>query len=382
MFLLKIQKCKTNKSRKSKKKEKAEEKAKARQESVEELEAKIEKLQAQLPQITTRETVVRVKPDVNIYLPSGSLDFSLKQEYKKTTLEFVSQYDLVHNNMGVGVDLMYNFKKIPIGLLLKDYVDFEAIFSNSQYLQRVQSMSPYAKYLLCKNTELKTALRFENTSTSSTGTMLILDKGRNIVGEIGIYNSDLDESRSIPRGGSRSLKIENSLKNLGSDYNYSQMELNIRNYFTIYKRQYFEYDLQASYPLSFDSKPLSAIYYAGGYKVMKGYNYREFSGNSIIYNSVKHNIPIAGIGYEKFLGIEYSIVTWNIFAEGVKIGGKEIFSGVQDAKYSVGSGLGYTLILFKKLPVKFEVSMAKAFEPRGPKMYLTVSTLYYTWSNK
>ena len=349
--------------------------------AVSRLQKKAEKLQAELPQMRRGENIVRVKPDVIVNIPDGAFDLILNQDYKQSTFGFNADYDLVHNSMGFGLDFFFKIKPFPIGLALKDNVDFQDVFFGSEYIQRVQSISPYSIFRVYKNTDVKTAIRFEHTVTGALGISPI-DQGHNLVGEVGITNDTVDISKPISTGGTRSLDIQRSFANFGSDYNYCQEEIRIRQFAETFAKSFIEYNLIVGYPLTLETRPLSSVYWLGGYKALLGYDYKEFQGFAEIYNRFDYNVAIAGFGHAKFFGMDFSIVTLNFFAEAAKIGGKEIFSGIQDGKYDVGSGIGYTTVLLGILPLKFEVSLVKAFDVDKPaKLYFLISTLNYTFGN-
>jgi hypothetical protein len=137
------------------------------------------------------------------------------------------------------------------------------------------------------------------------------------------------------------------------------------------------------YPLSLVNRPLSSYYYAGGYRILRGYKFKEFRGDALIYNNITYHIPVANIESESFLGVPLSIVTWNLFTEQVKIGDKSIFSGIYGIKANIGTGFGYRMMFFGNFPVQLDFSVAKALEGgRLPEYYFTVSTVYYTWGNR
>ena len=359
------------------------------------LQKKADKLQAELPQMKIQENVVRVRPDVNINLPSGAFDLTLQQAYGKSTFSFSTNYDLVHNLMGYGLDFLFKVKPFPLGIAMKDKVDFQDVFFGSEYIQRVKSLSPYSRFLVFAHTDCLAALRFESTMTGALGVSPV-DQGRNNVGEIGLFYTTVDLTKPIPTGGSRSFDIQKSFPNLGSDYNYCQEEIKIRQFAQTFKKSYIEYNLIVGYPMSGATpvltststfsqgadRPLSSVYWLGGYQNLLGYDFRQFEGFCEIYNRLDYNVSLAGTGHARLFGMTFSIVTLNFFAEAAKIGGKEIFTGISDGICDAGAGIGYTAVLFDLFPLKFEVVGAKAFEADRPyKLYFLISTLGYTFGN-
>lgn len=344
--------------------------------------SKVEKkIEENLPEIKVKETVVNVTPDMRFYLPNGSLDLSLKQKFQKTEIDFASKYDFVDNFMGFNLDFLYDISPFSLGINLADKVDFKEVLSNSQYLQRSQSITPNLQYSLSKTSKIRTGLRFETTYTDSLNSQTRLDYGRNIVGEIGVFSDSLEETRIFPRGGTGSVNLMHSFKNFGSDYDYTQAELNFKQIIYIVDKQYLEYQLQLGYPLDSFSKPLTSIYYAGGFRILRGYDFKEFSSNAIIYNTVVYNIPIAKIENEKLFGVPFSMFTWNVAVESAKIGDKSIYDSFNDSKFSISTGISYKIVLLSRFPIRFEFSTAKAFCDRPPLFYFTLSTIYYSFGS-
>ncbi len=344
---------------------------------------KLEQFREKLPEMKVQETVISVSPKMRIYLPSGAFDLNLKQEYRQTTLDFNTKYDFVNEIMGYGLDLLYNISPLAIGINFADNVNFDQIYSGTQYLQRSQSVTPYVQEPIAKYTKIRTSMRFENTYTDAVSSNFVLDQGKNILGEIGVWNDSITESTSAPTGGSASVLLQHSFQNLGSNYNYTQAELNYRRFYKVFKSDFIEFEFQSGYPIEVSNRPLNSFYFLGGYRILRGYNFQEFTGDSKLYAAIKYNIPLNKVTEQEFFErISVSMFTWNFFAEGAKIGTKDIFTTPSDPKFSAGTGIGYKIVLFRLFPVKLELSVAKAFEARPVGFYFTVSTLYYTWRNQ
>jgi hypothetical protein len=345
-------------------------------------EQKYEHLKEKLPEMKVQETVINVSPKMRIYLPSGAFDLNLKEEYRQATLDFNTKYDFVNSFMGYGLDLLYDISPLAVGVNFADTVNFNQVYSGVQYLQRSQSVTPYVQRPITENIKLRTSLKFENTYTVSVSSNSFLDQGKNILGEIGLWNDTIIESTSSPTGGSASLVLQHSFQNLGSNYDYTQVEFNFRRFYKVFKTDFVEFEFQSGYPVEVSNRPLNSFYFLGGYRILRGYNFQEFTGDSKLYATVKYNIPLNHVSEEDFFEhISVSMFTWNIFTEGAKIGTKDIFTTPSEPKFSAGTGIGYKIVLFGLFPVKLELSAAKAFEARPVCFYFTVSTLYYTWRN-
>lgn len=339
----------------------------------------VQDLEKKLPEITIKEAVINVSPKMQFYLPSGSMDLALKQEYRRAGVEFLSRYDFVDNFMGFNIDFLYKLSPLSLGVNLNDTVDFSEVISNTEYLQRSQFIAPYAQYDLGYHTNLRAGIRFENTFTSFVDSQTFKDRGRNILGEVVLWRDTLSEARAYPEGGRSRLSLFHSFKNLGSDYDYTLAELDLHLYLYPFDRHVVEYYVQAGYPVRQESRPLTSLYTAGGYRILRGYRFKEFRGSGILYNMLVYKVPLVkldGKGREPNL----AVVSWDFFAEAAKIGEREIFTAPGGGfKSSAGMGIGYRIVLFNLFPVQVELSGAKAFEARGPQIYFSVSTIYYTW---
>lgn len=346
------------------------------------IEDRLERFREKLPELKVQEAVINVSPKMRIYLPSGAFDMTLNQRYRKTAMELNTKYDFIDSYMGFALDFTHHLSKLSLGVGLADIVDFNEVYSETQYIQRSQSITPYTLYPVGANTKLKTSIKIDDTYTSSISSNTLLEQGRNILGEIGLWNDTITESTSVPQGGSASLVVQHSFENLGSDYNYTQVEFNMMRYMKVFGGHYIEYALQAGYPLEVSNRPLTSFYYAGGYRVLRGYKFKEFRGDSILYGTMKYNIPLTNPKEEDyFKHISVSMFTWDVFMDAAKIGTKDIYTLPVEAKFAMGTGFGYKIVLFRLFPVKLELSAAKAMEDRPVYFYFTISTIYYTWRN-
>ncbi|MBN1822858.1 MAG: hypothetical protein JW803_00915 [Endomicrobiales bacterium] len=341
----------------------------------------IERMKERLPELKIKEMVVNVSPKTQVYLPSGALDLGLKQEFRKTSLEFNSRYDFVDSFMGFNLELLYKLTPAAVGFDLYDKVDFNEVYSNVEYIQRSQAVAPFAQRYISKTTKIRGSLAFENTYTSSLSTSFKLDQGRNVLGQVGMYNNTVEETTSTPKGGMRSIVLMKSFEVFGSDYDYMQSELYLQQYFGSFSDHYLGYEFRAGYPIDAAKRPFTSFYYVGGYRILRGYDFKEFMGDALLYQNLSYNIPLAKSKIDPSKSLAFSILTWNFFSESAKIGDKKIYELPEDVKANFGTGVAYRIMLFRIFPVQLEFSVAKAMEPRDPEYYVTLSTIYYTWQN-
>ncbi|MFN3550587.1 MAG: hypothetical protein ACK4WJ_02080 [Endomicrobiia bacterium] len=354
------------------------------------LSQKIEELGKKLPQAKITENVIYIKPDMQFYLPNGAVDIAFKEKYKRYLINFYSKYDFVDNFMGFNLDFGYEIQPF-LGINLYDKVDFSEFFANQETIFRTQTVAPYTKINLSRVSSINLWLGFERTLMTSTETLIKFEQGNNVLGKIyflynttketnggnGYENNNFNNKKKYFL-----LQLRNSIKSFGSDYDYANIELIFIYNFKILKEQFFEYTFKTGYPIFSNQKPLSEIYYLGGYQTLKGYRYKEFSAEAIIYNQLKYKIPIVKTTELNFLGITFSILTWHTFLEIAKFANKDIFNNNENFKYCVGSGLDYTFTILRILPIKINLTLAQAFENVSPQIHITISTTYYTWKKE
>lgn len=346
-----------------------------------ELPGKLGELEKKLPQVKVEETVINVSPETRIYLPNGSMDLNLKQSFRNATVDFGSHYDFVDNSMGFTLDFLYDLKPLSPGVNLYDRANFNEVFSDKRHLQRAQAIAPYLEYHFSPTWSTKGAIRFENTYTDEVTTLLRIDQGRNNTAELSFNHDNIDDKKAFPTGGRENLIFIHSLDHMGSDFSYTQTELRLRRFLYFYDSQWLEYKLFAGYPNDAGTRPLTSVYTAGGYRMLRGYDFKEFRGNALIHHVITYNLPIRAFGEMDQKHISFSLVTWDIFMEAAKIGEREIYTTSGEVKASGGAGIGYKIMVFGQFPIQIELSAAKAFEPRETMYYLTLSTIYFTLRN-
>lgn len=339
---------------------------------------KVEQIAEKLPQAKITENIIYIKPDMQIYIPNGAVDLKFKETYRNSIFTFTTKYDFVDSFMGFHLDIGYGIKP-SVGLELYDKVDFSEFFAKQETVYRVKTAAPYIRVKLSKISELNFYLGFEDTLITSVETYTKMEHGNNVIGKLNFnLNTAKENNTSIPPK-NFTIQLRYSVKPLGSDYDYANLELAFNNHFKIFKDQFLENNLQAGYPLYSVKKPLSEIYYLGGYKILKGYNYKEFASEAMLYNQFKYNIPLIRTAELHFLGITFAIVTWNVLFEIAKVGDKKIFDNFENIKSSIGTGIDFDITILKILPIKVNLTIAQAFEHRSPQLHCTISTTYYTW---
>lgn len=325
--------------------------------------------------ITIKETLLTLSPRFEIAMPNGVIDVSLRNRLANTMVDYRSKYDTIDNYTFSELDFLYHFPVYSFGINLYDKVDFEEFLSNQINLQRDRYIMPYFGYNVTTNTQLITSTKFENTYTASMDNQVVLDSGRNVTQSLGAFYSTIDEGQLAPEGRKASLNISKSFGELGSSYDYTMADANLLDVLRPYDGHYMEVRLKLGYPIATAHKPLTELYSLGGYDILRGYNYKEFRGDSIIYSRVSYRIPT--VVKKEALNVSLDILSWEFMGEVGKIGSKDIFNNTEDIKASAGIGFGCELTFFKVVNTKFSLSINQPFETRLPRLYFSITAVSY-----
>ena len=326
-------------------------------------------------EIKIKETTLSLSPKLQFALPNGVVDVSLRHSLYDTTVDYRSRYDFIDNFSSSELDMIYRFSALSFGVALFDKVDFEEILVSNNSLQRNRYIMPHFGYTIFKNTELRTSTRFQNTYTASLENQLVLDSGKNITQSLGAHYSDFEGENELAVGDMISVEVSKSFGQLGSNYDYTQADAELLDISRPFDGHYIETRLKIGYPLATLKKPLTEIYSLGGYDMLRGYGYKEFLGDGMVYAQLKYRKPF--VLKKEALNASLDVVSWETNFEAGKIGGNDIFNSVSGIKASAGAGFGCVLTLFKAVSVTFSVSLNQPLEFRAPHPYFTFTAVSY-----
>jgi len=339
------------------------------------------KLLVAIQEVKLEQISIVATPELKFYLPNGAIDLKLNENIMNTMVDFAYRYDLYYSFIYSKLDCRYNFsdKKYFLGLDLLEQVYFETLFSPTNMIQRVRHIMPYLGYNLTKDMNITGSIIYENTYSATVDTALVLDKGKNFHGQLNLFYNTLDENKPLPKGNRISVNIKHSLGELGSEYDYTQLDTNLTKYiYLLGINHMIRTCLQLGYPLYTKKRPLSDIYYMGGYNILHGYKFNEFSGNTMIYTRLSYHIPlILNLHEENLLSSSIEIVTTDLVWEFAKIGDTKIFDTVKGMKSSVGIGAGAKVRLFNVLNLQFNLLIAQAISIRAPVIHFTLTAISY-----
>lgn len=322
-----------------------------------------------------KETVVTFSPKIQLILPNGAFDLTLKQGYYNTLVEFRTKYDYLDNYILADLDMSYLFERTSVGLDLSDKVDFEELFAQRTTLQRVRRVTPYVGYNFTKKVKLTFYNRFGNTYTVLLDSNTVLENGKDITPGVNLMYSSLDESGELPKGIEASIDVGKSFSIFGGEFDYTLAEFNMTDYTYIYDSHHVQTRVRLGCPVSLIRKPVTEIYGLGGFDMLRGYKIKEFEGDSVEYVGFKYRFPV--IINKNFARTDIDIFSFDLQYEAGKTGTRDIFGTLDEMHSSAGIGMSFDLTFFKALKAKLNASVNKAADARGPEFYFSIFAVSY-----
>lgn len=335
---------------------------------------------AEMPDVKITNARMVQMPNFRFVLPNSEIELSVHQEISSTTFDIVSRYDMINTFFHIGFDLRYNFYPYFAGGALDDTIFFELNLGPSTYFQRTHNIVPYFGYKIGKFTEVKTAVSIGNTITASVDQNVKYDKGNVLVESLGIKYDTSDPLNHVPNGSVLSAVLYGSYRGTGSDYEYTKGEIEMKNTYMPLKWDYLESTFKFYFPLTTDFRPISDVYLAGGYEILRGYSYREFYGDTLMYGKLNYHIPIVRNMKKHAIRAAFEILTIDITAETAQIGNVRDFGSGYNMKSSVSAGLGSDVVMFDHINLKFDTFFGKAIESNRLPVFYFILTAYTYFS--
>jgi outer membrane protein assembly factor BamA len=329
-----------------------------------------------MPDVKISDARMVEMPDFRFILPNSSIELSVHQQVSSTTIDIASRYDILDSFFHIGLDVRYDFTRFFTGGRVDDTINFEQNYGPKTYFQRTHSVTPYVGYKLGRFTSIKTGIAIGNTLTASVDKSLQLDKGNNIVESAGITYTTIDALNPIANGTRLEATVYGSFRGVGSDYEYTNGEAEIKNTH-LQLHNYLETDIKYFFPLKTVLKPISEVYFAGGYELLRGYSYREFFGDTLMYAKFNYHIPIVANVKEEPDSFSWHILTLDFAYEAARVDSAADFGKAFNPKSSVSFGLGWNMIFLKHINLKFDTFSGKALEPRAPVLYFILNAYTY-----
>jgi outer membrane protein assembly factor BamA len=336
-----------------------------------------------LSNVQVEATKLNFSPEFQFTVPNAVVDLSTLDKLDNMSLRFNSKYDFLNNQFYANIDTRYDFTKYFAGIGFGDRVDFNLLYVDTTYFQRVKYIKPYFGYKIREFTRLTYAVDFEDTLTASTDRLLNVDQGRNTVSSLDLTYDSLDRTKAIPNGKVANAALFGSYFDLASDYEYSRGELSFTDIFQSFGDQYVELNLKTGFPLTTEKRPLSETYFAGGYQILRGYQYNELEGNMLKYMQLMYHFPLIYKLDMEQMKLQLELLTFDVFSEFAQAGPTQDFAGFENLKTSLSIGTSYNALFFSRLKVKFSLFLSKAIEAnRQPILYFSLSTYSYSQNPK
>lgn len=332
---------------------------------------------AELPEIKITNAQMVQMPHFRFILPNSAIEFSVHQQISSATFNIDSKYDILDSFFHIGFDIRNNFAPYFAGVGVSDTIYFEQHYGPKTYFQRTHNVTPYFGYDLGRFTQVKTGISFANTLTASVDKDVEIDKGNLIIESAGIKYNTNDPLNHVPNGTMLSLMLYSSLHNLASDYDYTKGEVDIKSTYMPWEKDYLESNFKFYFPMTSDLRPISEVYFAGGYDLLRGYGYNEFFGDTLMYGKLNYHIPVARNVKKHALRAALQILTIDITVETAQIGNVIDFGSMYSMKTSMSAGLGCDVVMFEHINLKFDTFVGKAMEFRPPVFYFILTAYTY-----
>ncbi|OGS23617.1 MAG: hypothetical protein A2297_08280 [Elusimicrobia bacterium RIFOXYB2_FULL_48_7] len=339
------------------------------------LHAVVTPARAEMPEVNITDAKMVQMPHFRFILPNSAIEMSVHQQVSSTTIDLASKYDILDSYFNIGFDIRYNFVPYFAGMGLSDEISVER--DSNAYFQRLHILNPYFGYNLGKFTQVRTGILIEDTLSAPIGESVEIDRGRVIMESAGIRYNTLNPLKPAQKGALISCKLFGSFSVLGSDYEYTKGEIDIQNSYIPLRVDYMESEFKFYFPITTVSRPVSDVYFAGGYDVLRGYNYREFFGDTLMYAKLNYHMPLIKNVKKQSIRTSFNVVTIDLTGETARVGNLDDLSSVHSQKSSVSFGLGCDTTVFEHVNLKFNAFSGKALEPRDPVFYFILTAYTY-----
>ncbi|OGS20905.1 MAG: hypothetical protein A3J83_00315 [Elusimicrobia bacterium RIFOXYA2_FULL_40_6] len=330
---------------------------------------------AEMPEINITDAKMVQMPHFRFILPNSAIELAVHQQISSTTIDLASKYDILDSYFNIGFDVRYKFAPYFAGMGLSDEISVE--HDSNAYFQRLHILNPYFGYDLGKYTQVRSGILIEDTLSAPIGQNIEIDRGRVIMESVGIRYNTLNPLKPAQKGALMACRFFGSFHVLGSDYEYTKSEIDIQNSYIPLRVDYMESDFKFYFPVTTESRPVSDVYFAGGYDLLRGYNYREFFGDTLMYAKLNYHMPLIKNIKKQSIRTSFNVVTIDLTGETARIGNVADLGNISGMKSSVSFGLGCDTTIFEHVNLKFNAFSGKALEPRDPVFYFILTAYTY-----
>ena len=315
----------------------------------------------EMMKLNVKELHLDITPSFKIVLPDTSVDLGLKQKIGDTTLEGGTSYNYIYNS--IKYDLNYSLDLyFPVGLSLYDSVNFEQIYQNAKYIQRVKGLG-----LNLGTPEILSFLKLGMEFKNETTYLAELDSPLNIdQGLASLVKTwfQFDFKSKMAGKDYDMLKIygdlEKAVPTSYSNYNFLFMNYSLNYVYRLEEESSITFSGNTGYMLVADMVPLWKIYSMGGFDSLLGYAINQFQDFYKVTTRVRYDqMLVDNINWETWW-IRYDRIKFVAIADCGRVGDVhqlQVFSGY---KFGAGIGLSLDLTFRQRTPIRATLVLGQA----------------------
>jgi len=315
----------------------------------------------EMMKLNVKELHLDITPSFRIELPDTSVDLGLKQKIGDTTLEGSTSYNYIYNSIRYSLNYSLDLY-VPVGLALYDSVDFEQIYQNAKYIQRVKGLgvnigSPVILSIL------KVGAEFKNEST---------------------YLAKLDSPLNVDQGLASlvttwfEFKFKNRID--GKDYDmlrfWGDLEKAVPTDYSFYNFLFSNYSVNFTYKFEPESiltlrgdtgymmvadvVPLWKIYSLGGFDSLVGYPINEFQDFYKVIARLRYDQELLGnINWETWW-VRFDRLKFFVMGDCGRVGNVYQVQQFPGYKYGVAAGISLDITFRKRTPLRATLAVGQA----------------------
>ena len=315
----------------------------------------------EMMKLNVKELHLDITPSFKIVLPDTSVDLGLKQKIGDTTLEGSTSYNYIYNS--IKYMLKYSLDLyVPVGLSLYDSVDFEQIYQNSKYIQRVKGLGLNAGSPPILSV-LKVGAEFKNETTYLAKLDSPLDVEQGLASLIKGWfeikftgNSDGKDYELLKLYGD----LEKAVPTDYSDYNFLFVNYSANFTYKFNPQQILTLRGATGHMFVADMVPLWKIYSLGGYDSLIGYPTNAFQDFYMVSGRIKYEQEIFSyINWETWW-IRFDRLKIFAIADSGRVGNIYQIQQFPEYKYGVGAGISLDLTFRRRTPLRATLAVGQA----------------------
>lgn len=164
------------------------------------------------------------------------------------------------------------------------------------------------------------------------------------------FNWDTRDHTFFPlKGFYIDIKAYVNRKEIGSEYNFSKLEIDMRKFFQIYKEHVI--GIQGMSEITFGTVPFQAMTRLGGEMMMRGYYQGRFRDTNFIAFQTEYRFPI----YWRFAGV--------LFGSLGQVASKADEFSIHNLKVAWGTGIRFIADKSEHIPIRLDIGFDRELNP-------------------